>query len=45
LKNTGTGEERVVRKGEVIDGWRVMEIAETHAKKNKGDVGAKRNNA
>jgi len=30
LKNTGTGEERVVRKGEVIDGWRVMEIAQTH---------------
>ena len=30
LKNTGTGEERVVRKGEVVDGWRVMEIAQTH---------------
>ena len=30
LKNTGTGEERVVRKGEVMDGWRVMEIAQTH---------------
>ena len=30
LKNTGTGEERIVRKGEVIDGWRVMEIAQTH---------------
>lgn len=30
LKNTETGEERVVRKGEMIDGWRVMEIAQTH---------------
>jgi len=30
LKNAETGEERVVRKGEVIDGWRVMEIAQTH---------------
>jgi len=30
LKNTETGEERVVRRGEVVDGWRVMEIAQTH---------------
>jgi hypothetical protein len=30
LKNTETGEQRVVRRGEVVDGWRVMEIAETH---------------
>jgi hypothetical protein len=30
LKNTETGEEWVVSRGEVMDGWRVMEIAETH---------------
>lgn len=30
LKNAETGEERIVRKGEMIDGWRVMEIAQTH---------------
>lgn len=30
LKNTETGEERVVRRGEMVGGWKVMEIAQTH---------------
>lgn len=30
LKSTVTGEERIVRRGDTIDGWRVVEIAPTH---------------
>jgi hypothetical protein len=30
LRNPATGEERIVTKGDTIDGWKVIEITSTH---------------